>query len=67
MSKTEAPMLDPWIIEEIRRREEQERRPERPVIEAPRDYDDRPRYPSEDESRQPSGQERGVSIIDFTI
>ena len=28
-------MLDPWIIEEIRKREDRERRDERPILEVP--------------------------------
>ncbi|WP_428266781.1 hypothetical protein [Haliangium sp.] len=59
-------MLDPWIIEEILRREEetrrdQERRPELP-LESPRHPDSIPPF-------QPEGQDgdsgRGVVIIDI--
>ncbi len=70
-------MLDPWIIEEIRRREREERqhRDERPVLEIPLDrptFPDRPSFPS-DTPREPGeggGQknpDRGVVIIDFRI
>ena len=56
-------MLDPWIIEEIKRREE--RKQEQPVIELPirgpesRDQD-RPRPEGEDPPR-------GVAIIDYGV
>jgi hypothetical protein len=60
-------MLDPWIIEEIRRREREEearRQERRPVleiqIETPR------RTPDKEREEQP-GNERGVAIIDFRI
>lgn len=58
-------MLDPWIIEEIRRREEERRREqERPaVIEMPI-HDPRPEEvgkPTDDETP------RGVTIIDFRV
>ena len=58
-------MLDPWIIEEIRRREEEEtrQREQRPAVEIPYDA---PRYPVEDHGKSP-GEERGVVIVDFTI
>ena len=63
-------MLDPWIIDEIRRREEEQRQREEQrsrleiQIETPSDPDRgggmgrRPGQP---------GQERGVTIIDFTV
>jgi len=59
-------MLDPWIIEEIRRREEEERKHQRPVvhIETPQLPADRGGVGSGE--KQP-GEERGVAIIDFTI
>ena len=59
-------MLDPWIIEQIRKREEDERhrRDQRPTVEipyrSPRSSDDH----GEIEDR-PSGGERGVVIIDL--
>ncbi|MSP62711.1 MAG: hypothetical protein EXR72_20755 [Myxococcales bacterium] len=66
-------MLDPWIIEEIRRREEEERHHrEQPVleihIETP--HYESPRYPQSDrdtrERKQPA-EERGVTIVDFSV
>lgn len=58
-------MLDPWIIDEILRREEekrreQERRIEMP-LETPRGRDSEPKAPS----RPPPESERGVMIIDI--
>jgi hypothetical protein len=55
-------MLEPWIIEEIRRREEERRRQERPQLELPvppMEDEDRgnERKPDEDKT------ERGVVII----
>ena len=53
-------MLPPFIIEQIRRREEQERaRPEQPQLEIP--YDPGPRAPRAPEE----ASERGVVIIDL--
>ena len=57
-------MLDPWIIDEIRRREEKQRREERPRIEAPIESPDQrdsktPQSPAADEDR------RGVTVIDM--
>lgn len=59
-------MLDPWIIEEIRRREREERqkREERPALEMPI------RPPRQSEPGTRSGDQsgdRGVAIIDFSI
>lgn len=59
-------MLDPWIIEEIRRREREERqkREERPAMEMP---------VAPPSSREPAdrrgdqGNDRGVAVIDFSI
>ena len=58
-------MLDPWIIEEIRRREEADRHEnDRPQLEIPIEM---PRYrPSSDALPEPPpGEERGVVILDF--
>lgn len=59
-------MLDPWIIEEIRKREEEKRRErsERPRLEVPRDI---PVRPPEHEGRKEEEDEgpRGVIIIEF--
>lgn len=57
-------MLDPWIIEEIRRREE-ERRRDRDVgrVELPLES---PHYHDSDRSRAPEEEaERGVVVIDL--
>lgn len=57
-------MLDPWIIEEIRRREEGDRRDEQPVLELPL------RRPEEEDTtvvREEDEVERGVVIVDFRV
>ncbi|MCK5796160.1 MAG: hypothetical protein KAI47_03200 [Deltaproteobacteria bacterium] len=56
-------MLDPWIIEEIRRREEQERQAERPFLEVPLDPEDGER---EQEVRD-DDEKRGVVVIDYRL
>jgi hypothetical protein len=57
-------MLDPWIIEEIKRRE-QRGRIEQPVIQiparSPEPRDPKPAKPSNDEDEAP----RGVEIIEL--
>ncbi len=64
-------MLDPWIIEEIRRREEEQRQREEQRsrieinIETPSERD-RGGRPARNEGPRP-GSERGVAIIDFSI
>jgi hypothetical protein len=63
---SEDAMLDPWIIEEIRRREEEERqhREQRPVVEIPL----HPVLPGQDGKKEPDqGEERGVVIVDFRV
>jgi hypothetical protein len=56
-------MLDPWIIEEIRKREDQDQRDDRPVLEIPlEEPDDDHRVRDEDED-----VERGVVIVDFRV
>jgi hypothetical protein len=66
-------MLDPWIIEQIRKREEAQRPQDRPVAELPEypahppsdghdGYDGRDRYDGDQEP----GSDRGVTIIDFS-
>jgi len=57
-------MLDPWIIEEIRKREDQDRQDDRPVLEIPvgEEPDDDHRVRDEDED-----VERGVVIVDFRV
>jgi hypothetical protein len=56
-------MLDPWIIEEIRKREEQERLREdrRPGLEIPVQP---PQHNDRERDRKPE-EERGVVIINF--
>jgi hypothetical protein len=57
-------MLDPWIIEEIRRREEEEREHrEQPVLEIPLEM---PVYPNQGGTPVPD-VERGVVIVDFRV
>jgi hypothetical protein len=59
-------MLDPWIIEEIRRREEQREREAVVQIEI---SIERPDYRDGEAARQPSQAdettERGVTVIEF--
>lgn len=59
-------MLDPWIIEQIRKREEDERhrRGQRPTVEIPYRSPRRSDDHGEVEDR-PSSGERGVVIIDL--
>ena len=63
-------MLDPWIIEEIRRREIEERRRreerERPVLEVPRDLPLHPGHEGQPDEDEEEG-ERGVVIVDFRV
>jgi hypothetical protein len=54
-------MLDPWIIEEIRRQEELER-DERPVLEIPIERPD-----SDQVVQEQDEEKRGVVIVDFRI
>ena len=59
-------MLDPWIIEEIRRREKEERRQQeeqRPMIEIP--SFELPTIPTGKPADE--NEERGVVIVDFRI
>jgi hypothetical protein len=60
-------MLDPWIIEEIRRREEEERhhREQRPVVELPLDAPYHPGGPQGGRPERKPDEERGVVILDF--
>lgn len=68
-------MLAPWIIEEIRRREEEERRHRERAMEI---RIETPRDPAERDGRSDStnggsgggkqpGEERGVVVIDFSV
>lgn len=56
-------MLDPWIIEEILRREEQRREQERGRVELPLDAPRSTEQPSIPPKREES--ERGVVVIDI--
>jgi hypothetical protein len=58
-------MLDPWIIEEIRRREERKRRIEQrqPVLELPLPDCDR----DDHEVREDKEEPRGVVVIEFCV
>jgi hypothetical protein len=61
-------MLDPWIIEEIRRREEEERQHrEQPVLEVPMDIPAYPGQGGKSEKPGPGEVERGVVIVDFRV
>jgi hypothetical protein len=73
-------MLEPWIIEQIRRREEEERQGhQRPRLEIPtreerdgwhdpEETEDRDqRKEREREKRNDENPERGVTIIDFGV
>lgn len=57
-------MLDPWIIEEIRRQEEETKRPNEPlVIEAP--LSDLPQDPGRRPDDSDDGSQRGVIVVDL--
>jgi len=65
-------MLDPWIIEEIRKREEQDQRDDRPELEISDENPNEHRDPSSvygekgaEEDREDPEIERGVFIVDF--
>lgn len=66
-------MLEPWIIEQIRRREEEERQGhQRPRLEIPARDDreeerERDRIARRDKSRKEDEPERGVTIIDYGV
>lgn len=58
-------MLDPWIIEEIRRREQEEQQHrEQPRLEIPMDL---PIYPTQGGPTPAPTDERGVVIVDFRV
>ncbi len=61
-------MLDPWIIEQIRKREDedQRRRHERPAVEMP-EHRGPPFERDRNDDRSPPEGERGVVIIDFGV
>lgn len=54
-------MLPPFIIDQIRQREEEETRPEQPVLELPLPAP----APAPEEHRSDDEPERGVVIIDL--
>lgn len=56
-------MLDPWIIEEIRKREDPVLEAEQPMLEIPLERPERPEQAVQDEDET----ERGVEIVDFGI
>lgn len=56
-------MLDPWIIEEIQKREERQRRSEQPALEIPVE---RPEE-SDQSVHEEDDVERGVIIVDFSV
>ena len=58
-------MLDPWIIEEIRKREERNRRDERPMLEIP--LEEPPRMEEDSAVGEEEEIERGVVIVDYGI
>ena len=60
-------MLDTFIIEELRRREEEERnrRSERPTLELPIQDRELPRRAPERNDRDRDGGERGIIVIDL--
>ncbi len=61
-------MLDPWIIEEIRKREDRIRREERPMMEIPLEYDYEQDPEAEEKRRQDGDKvERGVVILDLGL
>jgi hypothetical protein len=55
-------MLDPWIIEEIRRREEERRRDHESRVELPLEA---PKYQDRGTPGAPADSDRGVVIIDM--
>jgi hypothetical protein len=59
-------MLDPWIIEEIRKREDLQRGDERPMLEIPLE---RPQEPDPEGTavQEEDGEERGVVIVEFGV
>ncbi|HOX44598.1 MAG TPA: hypothetical protein PK668_13445 [Myxococcota bacterium] len=56
-------MLDAFIIEELKRREDQRRKQERPTLEVPEDGDTHD--PEDGSARDEQDGERGVIIIDY--
>ena len=58
-------MLPPFIIEQIRKREQEVLDRERPVLRVPLEEPEEP--PSKPESEEEPDSDRGVVIIDFGI
>ena len=58
-------MLDPWIIEEILRREEERRREQERRIEMPLESPRRDRDPAEANPSPRNNEDRGVVVIDI--
>ena len=59
-------MLEPWIIEQIRRREEEERRhQERPRLDLPLRDDWKPERDEDENDEDREKSDRGVLIIDI--
>ena len=59
-------MLDPWIIEEIIKREREDRQDELPALEIPLDRPDRPKKDNSS-AHEDDEVERGVVIVDFRV
>jgi len=57
-------MLDPWIIEEIIRREEEKQREEAPRMELPLERP-QPQYERDNSKPGEESSERGVTVIDL--
>lgn len=55
-------MLDAFIIEELKRREQERRRDERPTLRIPLDEED---PPETDENPDPEEEDGSVIIIDY--
>ncbi len=59
-------MLPPFIIEQIRKREQEVLERERPVLQIPLyEYPDRPASESDEPEDEEPGRDRGVVIIEF--
>ncbi len=56
-------MLDAFIIEELKRREDERRKHEQPVLEVPED--DEPGSPEDGAADRDRDNDRGVIIIDY--
>lgn len=56
-------MLDPWIIDEIRKHEDLEQRGEQPMLEIPLERPEMHDRQTQEEEKA----ERGVEIVDFGL